>query len=489
MDLRPYQIEAINAAREQIRAGKKRVLINMPTGGGKTVVASSIIESASRMGSRTLFLAHRRELIEQTADKLMRFGVQPGILMGGSRAALHRPVQVASVQALAKRPNAFNQVDLVFVDEAHHVTTENLYAKLLGWWPNAKVIGLTATPWRLDGAGLADVFDGFVLACTPRQLRDDGYLVPVGGWEYAPISTRSARVSGGDFNAKDLEAASMSAKLFGEIIGEYKRHADGARAVLFACTINHSMAMAQAFRDAGVPAEHLDGETPLELRQQILARIKSGATKVLCNVNVATEGWDCPELECAILARPTLSTSLALQMIGRVLRPCEGKTVARLHDHARILASHGHPYADRDWSPQKTVKVNRREQEGGVTRARHCAACKAVIAVYPCDACKWAPGPAELPEIVAAERRAITDTPAWRKTVAAEQKRAAEAAAWKLKSREEKRQIYLALVAKYGPRRALGAYRGMSGETEWPPREWRPPENQGEAMRWLGDGA
>jgi DNA repair protein RadD len=99
-------------------------------------------------------------------------------------------VQVASVQALVRRPNALSQVDLVFVDEAHHVTTGNLYAKLLGWWPNAKVIGLTATPWRLDGAGLADVFDGHVLACTPRQLRDEGYLVPVGGWEYAPVNTR-----------------------------------------------------------------------------------------------------------------------------------------------------------------------------------------------------------------------------------------------------------------------------------------------------------
>jgi DNA repair protein RadD len=474
MDLRPYQTEAIEKAREQIRAGKKRVLVTMPTGGGKTVVAASIIASAEQRGSGVLFLAHRRELIQQTADKLMRFGVRPGVIMGGVAASPGRRVQVASVQAIRHRIEQIGDVDLLFVDEAHHAAAGE-YQKVLSIFPSAIVIGLTATPWRLDGAGLADIFDGHVLSCTPRQLREQGFLVPVGGWQYAPIDTKGASVRGGDYVGASVEAAAMNAKLFGEIIGEWKAHAGGVRTVLFACTIRHSVALAQAFRDAGVAAEHLDGETPTAERDAILSRIKSGATRVLCNVNVATEGWDCPELECVVLARPTLSTALYLQMVGRVLRPSEGKTMARIHDHARSLATHGHPYAERDYSPEKSAKASRRESEAGVSRVLKCDKCGSATSRWPCDACSWVPPETEVEHQLEARRVAIVDTsaPQWteaQRKLVAERKKLTD---WRGKSLNEKRNLFEWLAKKHGERAALGIYRSMSCETEWPPRSWR----------------
>lgn len=483
MQLRPYQVDAIEAARAQLRAGKKRVLVTMPTGGGKTVVAAAIIEAAVKKAKRVLFLAHRRELIEQTADKLVRFGVTPGLIMGGARQALHRPVQVASVQALVNRLDSVGDIDLLFVDECHHVTPDNQYMRVINALPKALVVGLTATPWRLDGAGLADVFDGHVLACSPRELREQGYLVPVGGWQYAPVDTSSVKLSKGDFDAKQLEAASMSAKLFGSIIAEWKEHAGGARTVLFACTVRHSQALAQAFRDAGVAAEHLDGETPLELRAGILARIKSGATRVLCNVNVATEGWDCPELECVILARPTLSTALYLQMVGRVLRPLAGKTMARIHDHARCLATHGHPYAERDYSPEKSAKASRRDVEAGVSRVLKCDKCGSATPRWPCEACSYVPPIADVEVQLAAQRVAIVDTstPAWSAAVEKEKNRQTKVALWNMKSSFTKKRIYDALEAKHGQRAACAIYRSMSGDSEWPDWSWRATPNLVEA--------
>lgn len=480
MELRPYQVEAVEAARQQFRAGRKRVLITMPTGGGKTVVAAHIISSAEQKGSGVLFLAHRRELIEQTVDKLVRFGVRPGVIMGGVRPRPDARVQVASIQALGKRLDSIGDVDVLFVDEAHHVTKDNLYSRALSIFPSAAVIGLTATPWRLDGAGLGDVFDGHVLACTPRQLREQGFLVPVGGFMYAPVETKAVRLKNGDYDAKQLEQASMNAKLFGSIIGEWKAHAGGARTVLFACTIRHSQALAEAFRAAGVAAEHLDGETPLELRSAILARLKSGATRVLCNVNVATEGWDCPELECVILARPTLSTSLALQMYGRGLRPHPGKAMCRIHDHARVLATHGHPYADRDYSPEKTAKASRGDVDAGVSRVLRCAKCDAATPRWPCEACSWVPPELDVEVHLAARRVAIVDTstPAWDAARAKEEQRRVKAEMWRQRSGPGKRALYQNLERKHGPKRAAVIYRNISGDTEWPPYEWRTPTEE-----------
>ncbi len=502
MDLRPYQSAAIAEAREKLRAGAKRCLIICPTGGGKTVVAADIIHSATQKGSRSLFLAHRRELILQASQKLHRFGVRHGIIMGNMPMALQHQVQVGSVQTLAQRAGLLERVDLLFVDEGHHATARNLYARLLARWPQAKVVGLTATPWRLDGAGLADVFDAHVVATTPRQLRDEGYLVPVGGWEYEGIDTAKARVQGGDYVAKDLEPSATSRRVVGDIVAEWLLHAAGKRTVLFAVTVEQSQLMVQAFREAGVPAEHLDGDMPTAERDAVLRRLRAGDTMVVSNYNVLTEGFDEPLLEVCVLARPTLSTSLYLQMVGRVLRPvcfdcgepasaqadcCDScgseniKRLARIHDHAGCLSAHGHPYAERDWSPEVASRAARKgKKTDAAARRLRCSSCNSITSRWPCDACGYAPEPKELKleyEPAAARKEIPAEGSAPKKVSRSAEQRAKDwAARYRFDDGGLARRLFFAkMVEKHGPGKAPFIYRWASGFTDKAPMEWRVP--------------
>lgn len=471
IELRPYQVRAIDVARKLLAQGKKSVLLVSPTGSGKTVIAADVIRRAEERGSRVLFLAHRRELIQQTADKLNRFGVRHGVIMAGERPALHHAVQVASIQTLARRRDVLKQVDLIFFDEAHHAAAGQ-YTDVLQWFPSSRVVGLTATPWRLDGRGLADVFDAHVVVATPKELRAQGYLVGVGGWEYEPIDTSHARVQRGDYAVKDLAAEATKPRVVGNIVEEWLRHAGGKRTVAFAVSIEASKQLVEAFRKEHVPAEHIDGEMAAAERDAVLRRLRSGQTLVVVNCNVLTEGFDCPELEVCVLARPTLSTSLYLQMVGRVLRPSPGKGSARIHDHAGCLASHGHPFLERDYSPASSTRGKRdSEQLDADTRRRNkCPSCKSERVGYPCQNCGYSPTPEELQVQFEEEahRRAIAE-----ENSPEELKRKKLAREYALASPQHKRAMFEHFVRKHGPKKALGVYRWWSGETEWPPRAWR----------------
>jgi DNA repair protein RadD len=475
MELRPYQVEAIDAARARLREGAKRVLVIIPTGGGKTVLAAEIIRSAVAKGSRILFLAHRRELITQTADKLTRFGVRFGIIMPGWPRALHHQVQVASVQTLIRHPELLQQVDLVFVDEAHHASAES-YQKLLGWWPSAKVVGLTATPWRQDGEGLADLFDAHVIGCTPRQLRDEGFLCPVGGWEYEAVDTTGVRVRGGDFAQQDLARAARSTTVMGDVVTEWMVGAGGARTVLFAINVEHSQHLVEAFKHEGVAAEHVDGEMPVEERDAVLARFREGRTLVVSNCNVLTEGWDCPEAEVAVLCRPTLSTSLYLQMVGRVLRPAPGKERARIHDHAGCLRAHGHPYEDRDYSPEHSSGGSRREAQEREATVKRCPHCKSVLARWPCDGCGYRPTQAELQvqyRMEEARKREIGNDPSAPEPQDADE--AERQRRWRVEFEPNeglRRGVFFKWCKAKGVTPAIRTYRFFSGRLARPPDEW-----------------
>ena len=473
MDLRPYQTKAIVDVRAEMARGARQVLLVMPTGGGKTVLAAEIIRSAVARGSRVLFLAHRREILAQTSEKLGRFGVEHGAIQAGIRPAPQRQVQVASVQTLVRRPESCTRVDLVFVDEAHH-RTAGTYEKILSWYPQARVIGLTATPWRTDGKGLGDAFEASVVACTPRQLRDDGFLVPVGGWIYEGVDTSHARVKLGDFVAADIQREAMSRRVVGDVVGEWKAHAAGLRTVLFAVTVEHSQAMAAAFVAAGVPAEHVDGEMSSAERDGILARLRSGQTLVCCNVGILSEGFDLPELEVAVLCRPTLSTTLALQQIGRVLRPSPGKVLARIHDHAGIFGLHGHPFADRDFSPQSSSRANRQDVDKPKAQ-KCCPHCKAVVCRWPCDACGYTPTPKqlELEQVEAARRKAIEENEAAgiKRPETDMERRAKWVKRW-AGDDEWKHAFFERMRLKHGDARGRQVYFWFSGKSEWPRKEW-----------------
>lgn len=484
MRCRPYQDAAIDSARVQIREGRKSVLIVCPTGGGKTVVASEIIRSAVIRGARVLFLAHRKELIDQTSDKLARFGVPHGIIMGAKRMALQHPVQVGSVQTVINRLRTLPKFSLIIVDEAHHYTEGNTYQKVVEHYPEGRVLGLTATPWRLDGKGLGDVFDGYVLARTPVELRDDGYLVPVCGFTYAQPKTDKVAVRGGEFQASALDHAVRDKTLYGHVVKEWQEHAGNARTILFAVSVAHAKELAEAFVAVGVRAESVDAKTPKAERDRIIARLRAGHTRIVANVGVLTEGFDCPSVGCIVLARPTLSTSLFLQMVGRGLRPvcnnCNNaakwtdqqcgfcgssdiKREARIHDHAGCLKKHGHPYAARDFTPGASLEQQRDMEARTITDSWG-------------NATPSKPGATPLmPLLVKMVEDATKTVIGANGEPMTQQKRHAELqrqAEWRKKTWADKRAIWDALFLKKGSSAAKGTFRWMSGFTDFVPQLW-----------------
>jgi superfamily II DNA or RNA helicase len=365
--LREYQIDALERTRAEYAAGRRRVLLVAPTGAGKTSIAAAIIESAVSKGRKVLALAHRKELIDQLVTRLLEHDILPGVIRAGVKPAPHRPVQVASVQTLARREVPAS--DLLIIDEAHHATCKS-YQRAVD--AGRSVLGLTATPCRLSGRGLGDLFDSMVVVSSPAELTRLGFLVPVVGFAYSNPDMRGVKRVGGDY-AEDGAAQAMG-YVGGDIVKRWIAFRPGPT-ILFACTIAHSLRLVEMFTAAGVRAGHVDGSTPAIERDALFARLASGALEVLSNVGVATEGVDVPSLRCIILARPTTSSGLALQMAGRGLRPFPGKTSLRLHDHAGVTLMHGLPDQDREWD----LDAGSRSSSDPAPATRTCSACFAIF--------------------------------------------------------------------------------------------------------------
>lgn len=347
--LRDYQTEAIHELRLLLRDGKRRLLLQAATGSGKTTIAAAMIDGAVKLGRRVVFLAHRKELIDQCSARLDGLGIDHGIVMADHpRRRPHLPVQVASIQTLVKR-QLYAPPTLIFIDEAHRAAAKT-YKSLLDRWPaDAAVIGLTATPIRSDGKGLASLFEAMVQCPSLQALTDLGYLVPAIHFSTPTPDLKAVHVTAGDYDLQELACAMNTRQLVGNLVREWSKRAAGRRTVAFAVDIEHSKAIVADFRASDVPAEHLDGTTPRREREAILARLASGSTLVVSNVGVLTEGWDCPSASCVILARPTMSLGLYLQMSGRVLRPADDKTDCLILDHAGCVREHGLVSLDREW--------------------------------------------------------------------------------------------------------------------------------------------
>jgi superfamily II DNA or RNA helicase len=401
---RAYQTEALDRLRAGIRCGVKRQLLVAPTGSGKTSVAGWMIEGARAKGGAVLFLAHRRELIDQCSARLDSIGIDHGVIAAGHpRAMPGLPVQVASVQTLVRREKP--RATLVIVDEAHHARA-NTYERILGEYPQVPVIGLSATPWRGDGRGLGELFQEVVVAARPRELIEQGHLVGYTGFAYDTPELAQVRKTGADYNEQALALIMDGSKLAGNIVEQWVAHAQGKRTVVFAVSIAHSQHLVERFRAAGVAAEHVDGEMHQADRASILARLASGETTVVSNCNVLTEGWDCPSVEVCVLARPTLSVGLYLQMVGRVLRPASGKYLARIHDHSGCILTHGAPDLDRDYSLNGD-----RPMPPKLGTLRTCPDCFALYSGTACPSCPHRDPepvmPRELPQEITSQVRAI----------------------------------------------------------------------------------
>ena len=382
LELRCYQRRAVD---EVIAKLDRRPILVSPTGSGKTTVATEIVE---RLGVPTLWMAHRKELIDQAAERLEAHGLTTGIVMSGYDGDPDAQVQVASIQTLVRREKP--PAGLIVVDECHHAAADS-YQNVLAEYPDAHVVGLTATPFRLDGRGLGELFGELVVAAWPDELCADGVLHKPRVWASKAPDLRGIRVVAGDYNLGALAERANTDELNADIVETWQKRAAGRRTVAFAVDIAHSMAITKAFQDVGVPAEHLDGGTPKSQRDDILARLRSGKTLVVSNCMVLTEGWDLPALECAVVARPTASLNLHLQMIGRVMRACEGKDGAIVLDHAGNHHVHGLVTRRLNYT-LSNEKVGFNEPLG----LRRCGNCGLLYGLDEecCPECGWVPVPA-----------------------------------------------------------------------------------------------
>jgi len=399
--LRPYQVEGIERVRASLRHGHRRVVVVLPTGAGKTVIAAHIIGNSVGLQKRSLFLAPRRELVRQTFAKLIRNGLAPsqvGIIMAGTsghivddaapspasiddqrlwdlyaRRRPQAPVQVASIDTL--RARMLPEADLVVVDECHRSISPGC-RDILAHYDRAAILGLTATPYRNDGRGLGELYEDLVIGASPSTLVAEGFLVAPTVWGVPKESMpdlAGVKVKGGDYDAAALGEACDKAALVGDIVAHWQRLGRGMRTVVFAASVAHSKHITERFREAGIAAEHLDGTTPTPERDAILARLGRGETRVVVNVGVLCEGWDMPSVKCLVLARPTKSTGLYLQMAGRILRPFEDLPAVIL-DHAGCVTEHGFPTDDREFSLE-----GRKRKSGGIPPAKTCPQCFAIL--------------------------------------------------------------------------------------------------------------
>ncbi len=373
-ELRPYQSDLLDRINKSWFSGTRSILCQLPTGGGKTILFSTAVHEANQNGLKCLVLAHREELIKQAADKLEIITNDPvGIIKAGYPTNYDRDIQVASVQSLTRRLGKCPEFDLIVVDEAHH-STANSYRTILNRFPNARVLGVTATPIRLDGKGFRGIFDELICGVTVAELITSGSL---SAYKYF-ATERSMSVEGvgkrqGDFKAEDVARANPVTGLAGDVVKSYGDYLESKQAVVFCVNVEHSIAIAAHFTVAGIIAHHLDGNSSPGERADVMQKFRDKHIQVLTNCALFDEGLDIPSLDGVILARPTASLSRYLQMVGRALRVAEGKEHAIIIDLAGNWERLGMVDDERPWTldgiekkPRKGSKLVRNKETGEV---------------------------------------------------------------------------------------------------------------------------
>jgi superfamily II DNA or RNA helicase len=377
-DLRDYQAQAIEQLENAIKA-----LFVLPTGGGKTVIATNIIERAVARGERALMLTHRREILRQTSLKLP---IEHGLIQAGLNIDLDYPVQVASIQTLWARCMRTDKVplpsaDLIIIDEAHHVAART-WRLILEAYPNARLIGLTATPCRADGRGLGNYFDQVILGPQIPELIERGCLVKTIYYAPADPDLKGVETRQGDYVVSQLADRMNRDDLVGDIVSNWHKLAQRRKTLVFCVDVAHSVHVKNEFLKSDVKAEHVDGSTPKTERDAILARLASGETELVCNCMVLTEGFDLPAIGCIVLARPTKQLGLFRQMAGRGLRPAPGKSNLILIDHSGAVYRHGLLEDPVEWTLDVTKRAEnpthaKRDQKT-ISRLVECSQCGAL---------------------------------------------------------------------------------------------------------------
>lgn len=359
--LRQYQSDLVEEVRLAWHEGYQAPCIVLGCGGGKSIIVAEIARRTTWRGKYVLFLVHRKELVEQIQRTFIGWGVDMNYC------------QIGMVQTFTRRLKKLKKPALIITDENHH-SLANSYKRIYDYFPTVKRVGVTATPVRLNGDGLGDVNDKLIIGKSTKWLIENHFLSPYD--YYAPKVTdlTGLHIKMGEFVTADIEKAMIKKAVFGDMIKYYRQLADGKKAICYCASITHSMATADAFKEAGINAVHIDGNTPSKERAEIISKFRSGEIRILCNVDLISEGFDVPDCECAILCRPTQSLTLYIQQSMRCMRYQEGKR-AIIIDHVGNYARFGMPDEERVWSLEKKEKRKKVIDNEAQERVKQCPDC------------------------------------------------------------------------------------------------------------------
>jgi DNA repair protein RadD len=385
VSLRPRQLQAIEALRQAYRDGRRAPILVAPTGFGKTHTSAEIIRSAVARGHRVWFLAHLREILDDTSGKLTAEGIAHKFIMAGKPENQDAAVQVVMVQTAVRRLGRFAKPDLIVIDEAHLAVAET-YRKVVEDCGSPRLLLLTATPIRLDGRGMREVADLIVPTCDTAELIAEGLLAPVRYYAPSRPDLKGVRTIAGDYAQGDLAKAMNKPSITGDAVAHYTKLAHGRPAVAFCTNIAHANETAETFRQAGYKAVAISGDSKPEERDAALRGLNAGHIDVVCNCALWVAGVDAPAIGCIIMLAPTKSLTKYLQSIGRGLRTHPGKTDCIVLDHAGNAFVHGLPTEPREWSLDGAKR--RSSQADDVELVRQCERCYFVHSPAPvCPNC------------------------------------------------------------------------------------------------------
>lgn len=348
-DLYDYQTELVTKARKSLATGNKGVLIQSPPGSGKSVVIAEIARLTTDKGNRVMFLVHRKELVEQITETFKANEVNLDL------CTIMTVTKVANRLTLLPKPN------LIITDETHHSRAKT-YRNIYDYYSDVPRLGFTATPWRMNGKGFDDIYSEMVEGKSVKWLIENNRLAP---YEYYSIPEadigKLQKSSTGDYTNKSIEKA-LKSTIFGDVVDNYLKVANGQKTILYAHSIEYSQKFADEFKSAGIKAVHVDSKTPSAERDEIMDDFRNGKIKVLCNVDLISEGFDVPDCTCVIMARPTDSLVLYLQQSMRCMRYQENKT-ATIIDHVANYTRHFLPDTDRKWDLKGFEKKRKKQQQ------------------------------------------------------------------------------------------------------------------------------
>ena len=355
--LRPYQFESkleIYKAWEH----SPSIMFQMPTGTGKTRLFSSIIKDIQKLSVSKrerigiLVLVHRTELIEQIHETLLfKYGVSHGIIKSGYEEDHTMPVQIASVQSLTRMIEQWKNKSFsyIIIDEAHHALAKT-YRKICNAYHDARVLGVTATPYRLSGESFRDLFGKLIVSQSVSKFIEQGYLSQYNYYSIKQSSSIQHEIdeinefgSDGDYSEQALIRVCDKDHIRAELVKAYKQYALGKKGIIYTINCAHNEHVCNEFKKIGLRIVAIDGKTPNEKRKQYVSDFRAGNIDIICNVNIFSEGFDCPDIEFIQLARPTLSLALYLQQVGRALRPHARKNEAIIIDNVGLYNRFGIP--------------------------------------------------------------------------------------------------------------------------------------------------